>query len=259
MASINVAAPSIEPVTLTSGELKFYQQEGYLQIPGLLTPSHADALRQEVMEIMQVLGGYEGSKLKQTPEYLEGGDLDRFINNKSILNIAEQLMEGPSSLYLPFTAVKGPGGGLFHFHQDNNYTRFDGPGINLWFALVDMKPENGCLMIVPRSHQSGTLESENAGDGDSHRKLKFDPSDFLPIRMRAGDCVAFSRLTVHGSGANHTPNPRVGYAVQFHRNDVRFLDRESGENKLLTEHSPQKKYTRPVKQITVPKGKIDGH
>jgi 2-oxoglutarate-dependent dioxygenase len=258
-STITPAAHCIKSTALTAGELNFYQREGYLQIPGLLGTQHADTLRQEVMDIMHQIGGVEGSKLKQTLEYLENSSLDRFINSNHLRNIAEQLMGGPSTLYLPFTAVKGSGGGLFHFHQDNNYTQFDGPGINLWFALVDMTPENGCLMIVPRSHSKGNLESENAGDGDTHRKVKLNPDDFLPIRMRAGDCVAFSRLTVHGSGANTTPQPRVGYAVQFHRNDVRFLDRESGNHKLLIEHSPQKQYTRPVKQITVPKGKIDGH
>lgn len=253
------ADAAVAAVSLTAGEVNFYRREGYLQIPGMLSSRHAETLRLEVMEIMRQLGGYEGSKLKQTPEYLENSALDRFINGDALRGIAEQLMGGPSTLYLPFTAVKGPGGGLFHFHQDNNYTQFDGPGINLWFALVDMSPENGCLMIIPRSHAQGTLESENAGDGDAHRKVKFEPDDFLPVRMRAGDCVAFSRLTVHGSGANRTQQPRVGYAVQFHRNDVRFLDRDSGKHKLLLDSSPQKPYTRPVRQIKIPKGKIDGH
>ena len=52
--------------------------------------------------------------------------------------------------------------------------------------------------------------------------------------MRAGDCIAFSRLTVHGSGPNLTDTPRVAYAIQFHRNDVNWIDRETGEKKLLT-------------------------
>ena len=36
-----------------------------------------------------------------------------------------------------------------------------------------------------------------------------------------GDAVAFTRLTLHGSGANATDQPRLGYAVQYHRDDVR--------------------------------------
>src|SRR5207253_10828727 len=137
-------------------------------------------------------------------------------------------------------------------------TRFeDGMlGINLWFALAAMSPENGCRMVVPRSHRGGTLESELSGDGDTHKKVKFEPADFLPLRMRPGDCVAFSRLTVHGSGPNTTSNPRVAYALQYHRNDVNAR-REDGEFKSLREFPRWS--TKPVKVLTVPKGKTDGH
>ena len=168
-------------------------------------------------------------------------------------------MGGDSTLYLPFTAVKGVGGGTFHFHQDNNYTHFDDgmKGINIWIALMPMTPENGCLMVVPRSHLKGTLESEFSPDGDVHKKVKYEPQDFLPVRMRAGDCIAFSRLTVHGSGPNQTQSPRVAYAVQYHRNDATYLDKETGEQKLLTKFP---KWTnKPVEEYSVPAGKRDGH
>jgi 2-oxoglutarate-dependent dioxygenase len=51
--------------------------------------------------------------------------------------------------------------------------------------------------------------------------------------MRAGDAVAFTRWTVHGSGPNHTSEPRVAYALQYHRQDVKWLD--GGEWKLLVD------------------------
>ena len=52
--------------------------------------------------------------------------------------------------------------------------------------------------------------------------------------MEPGDCVAFSRLTIHGSGVNRAPEPRVAYAIQFHRDDVNALI--GGEWKQLAEH-----------------------
>jgi 2-oxoglutarate-dependent dioxygenase len=170
-------------------------------------------------------------------------------------------MGGPSSLYMPFTAMKNGGGaGRFHFHQDNQYTKFDGPGINIWIALGEMSPENGCLQMVPRSHLRGTLESESSGDGDSHRKTKIEPGDFLPLRMMPGDAVAFSRLTVHGSGPNHTGEPRVAYAVQFHRDDVKAWRPASWEGwRLLKEAAVWR--TGPVKAIDPPQPRqnLDGH
>jgi phytanoyl-CoA hydroxylase len=246
---------------LTDGERWFYQKHGYLQIPGAITQQAAEQLRREVMDIMHAIGGFDGSKLKQTAEFLEGSLLHQFVLDANLKNVAEQLLGGPSSLYVPFTAVKGSGGGKFHFHQDNNYTRFEPGmgGINLWFALVNMTPENGCLMIVPGSHLGGQADGEDVGEGDQHRKVKVEPREFLPLRMLAGDCVAFSRLTIHGSGPNTTPYPRVGYALQYFRNDIHFFDRKTGERKPLLGHSPQCQNTMPVKKITIPTGKIDGH
>ena len=77
------------------------------------------------------------------------------------------------------------------------------------------------------------------------------------VRMRAGDCVAFSRLTVHGSGPNQTSEPRVAYAIQYHRNDVSWIEKETGEKKLLTRFPRWK--NEPVVEYSVPAGKRDGH
>ncbi|MES2463723.1 MAG: phytanoyl-CoA dioxygenase family protein [Armatimonadota bacterium] len=246
----------ITPRTLTEEEIRFYQMEGYVVLRSLLTPDASQALYSEVMNIMEIIGlGH--TKLKQSGEYLPGSGLDTFINSSVMLSLAEALMGGESTLYMPFTAVKsGGGGGEFHFHQDNQYTRFDGPGINLWTALSPMTEENGCLKVVPRSHLHGTLPSHSP-EGDGHRAVTFEPEDFVSVSMDPGDCIAFSRLTVHGSGPNISAKPRVAYAVQYHRDDVNY-SLDSGETWTSLKENPRWK-TRPVDQISIPKGKIDGH
>jgi phytanoyl-CoA hydroxylase len=256
MTMTGVLPDVTEQLTLTSGEINFYRNEGYLLVPNLLRGPIIDELRAEVLECVTQLGKLAGLKFQGTPEFLGGGPVERLVMSRAIHSISEQLLGGPSTLYLPFMAVKGSGGGQFHFHQDNQYTRLDGPAINCWIALVDMSPENGCLNVVPRSHLNGTLESTVSGDGDTHKKVTFEPQDFLPVRMHAGDCIAFSRLTVHGSGPNHTEAPRVAYALQYHRDDVNALWPD-GQWKLLKDHP--KRVNKPVAQLTLPKGKTDGH
>jgi hypothetical protein len=258
-----ISTDPVRPATIPPDQLAFYREEGYLLLPGLIAPDAADALRREVTGIMEVIG-LGKSKLRQTTEYLAGGSLDGLINSPNLLAVAAVLMEGPSTLYMPFTAVKsgaGPGeevgGGQFHFHQDNQYTRFDGPGINLWFALTPMTEENGCLRVLPRSHREGTLPSIKSPDGDGHKAIELALEDTVPIRMQPGDCVAFSRLTVHGSGPNRTPEHRVAYAVQYHRDDVN-ASRDGGQTYQSLKESPRYN-TRPVERITPPKEKVEGH
>lgn len=249
----------VRPLTLTENELHFYQTYGYLTIPGFLAEDVVTPLREQVLDVLEANGisraqmdhaSDTADKLRQNPQYLANSLLDTLINGPQTLAIASQLIGGRAVRYLPFTAVKaGGGGGQFHFHQDNNYTPHDPAlgSINLWVALVDMTPENGCLQIVPASHKAGVLDWENAGDGDTHRKVKLDPQEFLPIRMRAGDAVAFTRLTVHGSGPNNTAKARVGYGLQYHREDVKFFDARDESWKLLVEN--RRFQTEPVEKL----------
>ena len=231
---------------LTEKEVTFYKEYGYLMLPGLINPGLIEGLKEEALQALEAVG-IDTSKLNKATEvedklrnsnhYLKNSLLDELINGKATLDLASRLTGGKAIRYFPFAVVKsGGGGGDFHFHQDNNYTRHEPAegSINIWVALVDMTPDNGCLQVVPRSNKLGTLDSEDAGD-NMHKKIKGDVKDALPLRMRAGDAVAFSRLTVHGSGPNITSQPRIAYALQYHRDDVKYLDRESKEWKMLTD------------------------
>jgi len=237
----------IRPLRLEEGELFFYQKYGYLTIPGFVDSQAVAALREEVLTVLEANGiereqldtaSSTADKLRQNPQYLAGSLLDQLINGEETQSIVSQLIGGRAVRYLPFTAVKaGGGGGEFHFHQDNNYTQHDPAlgSINLWVALDEMTPDNGCLRMVPQSQAEGVLDWVNAGDGDAHRKVAIDPKEFLPIRMHPGDAVAFTRLTVHGSGPNNTSRARVAYGLQYHREDVKFYNKESDSWDLLVE------------------------
>ena len=238
----------VKPLALMDHEVRFYREEGYLPLPGFVAAEHVAGLCEEVLQVLAAqglprerLGRTEDTKdkLRQFPQYLKGSRLDALINGSNTLVVAARLIGGRAIRYLPFTAVKtGGGGGQFHFHQDNNYTTHEPAlgSINIWVALVDMMPENGCLQVVPRSHLGGTLVSTVSGDGDTHRKVAADPEYFIPIRMRAGDAVAFTRLTVHGSGPNHSDEPRLAYGLQYHREDVKFRIAPTDDWKLLIEN-----------------------
>lgn len=239
--------------SVTAEELAFYQAEGYVVLRGLIPPAVAEALRGEVMHIMDQIG-LPVTKLKQSGEYLRGSLLDAYVHSEALRVIAGGLLQGEAHHYMPFTAVKSPGGGKFSFHQDNQYTRHDGPSINLWAALMPMGEAEGSLQVLPRSHLAGTLESKAQDDG-GHRMVLVEPEQFVQPQLAAGDAIAFTRLTVHGSGANRSDRPRVAYAMQYHRHDTRAFFDDAWEllSKRPRFHFP------PVDRISTPTGKTDGH
>lgn len=240
--------PSIvRPIQLTDREVRFYRELGYLPLPGFVDAEAVASLREEVFTVLEANGVTRASlsaassaadRLRQCNQHLAGSMLETLIHGEATLAIASRLIGGPAHVYLPFTAVKaGGGGGTFDYHQDNNYTQHEPAvgSINIWVALDDMTPDNGCLRVIPGSHEQGQLTSRRSDHGDSHQKLDIDEADLLPVRMRAGDAVAFTRWTVHGSGANHTDEPRVAYALQYHREDVKFLDKKDGQWRRLVD------------------------
>ncbi len=243
----NTMSKLINDMALTDSEVAFYKNEGYLCLPGLLDSKMVPAIRDEIYDVLDANGvsrqmlssaSCSADKLRQCSQYLRGSLLDDLINGAAVKAVARRLLEGDAHVYLPFSAVKAAGGGgTFHFHQDNNYTNHQPAmgSINIWVALVDMTPENGCLQVIPRSHLNGQLQSRNSDDGDTHQQLDVDPMQCLPIRMRAGDAIAFTRLTVHGSGPNVSPEPRVAYALQFHRSDVKWFDRDNDQWNVLVD------------------------
>jgi hypothetical protein len=247
----------LDPViatTITPEQQEHYKTYGWVVLPGSIAPSDTPLICQDVMSIMETIG-LGMTALKQTSEYLGGTPTDALVNSPNLRSIATQLIGGEAYPYLPFTAVKSAGGGgTFHFHQDNQYTKFDAPGINLWVALVPMTEENGCLYMVPHSHYLGTLHSVK----DTNHQSGLEPVVRVPVPMQAGDIVAFSRLTVHGSGQNTTDTHRIAYAVQYAREDVNY-SRDLGQTwSSIKENGPGWR-TGPVEELTVPKGKTDGH
>lgn len=215
--------PLADPIiraSLSAGELAAYRERGWVLVRGLLGRLAAEQTAADVRAVLAARN-MPDSYLAQSSEYLAGSPIHRLTASPALRAIAGQLMDGPAHLYMPFTAVKGGGQGEFTFHQDGQYTRFDGPGLNCWLALVPCTPENGCLRLVSGSHRAGCVAWKESPQCPGHRTMAEQPTSWEDVAMEAGDCCIFDRMTVHGSGPNRTAAPRIGYAVQFHRDDTR--------------------------------------
>jgi ectoine hydroxylase-related dioxygenase (phytanoyl-CoA dioxygenase family) len=102
------------------------------------------------------------------------------------------------------------------FHQDNGYGRLDPPtDVTVWVALHDTDERNGCLLLIPRSHELGVLPHGPAGVNPYLREAAADTSHAVALPMRAGEAVAFSGQTLHASGPNLTDQQRVGLFARY--------------------------------------------
>jgi hypothetical protein len=131
-----------------------------------------------------------------------------------LVDVAEQLV-GPnikgvtSQLTFKLSGNNKP----FGWHQDNGYGHLDpATAISTLTALDDADIENGCLWVLPGSHQSGqidvserlTTEAKEAGV-DLSVKVDCD-SDAIPVPLKAGDAVVLHCHLLHRSEGNLSPD-----------------------------------------------------
>jgi phytanoyl-CoA hydroxylase len=105
-------------------------------------------------------------------------------------------------------------GASFELHQDYPYfphTRHSVVAASV--HLDDADDDNGCLRVVPGSHQRGPLRAH--GPGNAVDAVDFPFEHALPVPARAGDVVFFGYLTVHGSGPNLTARARRNVLFQY--------------------------------------------
>lgn len=112
-------------------------------------------------------------------------------------------------------------GGVNPWHQDSPYWPILQPKnvqLTAWVALDDADADNGCMAMVPGSHQWG----DNIGFLHSIHDFAAMPRFFQGHELTAVTCpvgkgeVHFHHpLTWHGSGANLSGRPRRAVALHF--------------------------------------------
>jgi len=122
------------------------------------------------------------------------------------------------------------------WHQDNGYGQLDPmTDLTVWLALTPADQRNGGLFMVPGSHRRGLLDHGQAGANPLLRESAAG-GEAIALPLGAGEAVAFSGLTVHGSGPNRTDQPRTGFYVRYCEPHARMLS-EGGRPVLEDGHS----------------------
>lgn len=110
------------------------------------------------------------------------------------------------------TLQKKPWANPTAYHLDTPYWSFTSRNaISIWIALDDATLKNGCLSFIPGSHKKTTNENRDIGQNfgelfETYPEFKQTTPVFA--EMKAGDCSFHNGYTIHGAGANMTPNWR---------------------------------------------------
>ncbi|WP_157218245.1 phytanoyl-CoA dioxygenase family protein [Flavisphingomonas formosensis] len=206
-----------------------YRANGYVIVPGLLSPEEVSALRAVTQRIEDAAAGLS----EETPVYdfvtsPEGEVTIERIKKPHRADPFYWSLAGHPGIIAVLSALIGPdirlshskinmkaarGGSALEWHQDWAFAPHTHMGTCVASVMIDeARPENGAMQVLAGSHKGPLLE-HHGEDGYFIGAVDVaDPGvDLGQSRSLVGPAgtVAFHHpLTIHGSGVNRSGDPR---------------------------------------------------
>ena len=231
MAQISNTGKINVPLELSEDEVQFFIEKGYVAVPNLLETKEIEELREDTVRIARGEYPCEAAQpLSKEPSddeiladilcihqpHFISPTMEKYVKHPKVCGVLSQI----TAAHLPFwdgsvkcmqsmLFVKPPGFQGQSWHQDEIYipTR-DRSLIGGWIAMDDATVDNGCLWVIPGSHQMGYLYSQkphgNPDEFDSAdlESYGFDETLEIPIEVKTGTVVFFNGYLLHRSRKN---------------------------------------------------------
>ncbi|MEX1020279.1 MAG: phytanoyl-CoA dioxygenase family protein [Litorilinea sp.] len=198
-----------------------FQTQGYAVVSGLFDAEETAAYREHFMAL-RAAGTYPGDSagvdvssndpLKRFPRMIHMHRWDRTSFNWLIepriarwltAFLGQEPYAVQTMLYFKPAGARGQA-----LHQDQHYLRVQpGTCMAAWLALDDCDAENGCLQVVPGTHDLPLLCTVQADTTQSFTDVTVpvpEGMDVAPVTMKAGDVLFFNGQLIHGSYPNVT-------------------------------------------------------
>src|SRR3979411_910433 len=222
--------------------LAYYEDQGYLVFPGLLSATELATLRTALAEVLTEAEGLQETNDKFSVTRSDDGSwsVRRIFNpiahhqafadlilNPNILDVVENLIGPNIQLHHTKLNLKPPSNrqARFEWHQDYPFfphTNFDLLAVMIY--LDDSTEENGCLTIVPGSHKLGPRNHLFAKDGAFSSQLEDktvldDPTGWLKVPVQAGGMELHHCNILRSATANRGTKPRSAIVIQYRAAD----------------------------------------
>jgi ectoine hydroxylase-related dioxygenase (phytanoyl-CoA dioxygenase family) len=147
-----------------------------------------------------------------------------FATRRDVLDAVGTLLGSDEiDCFLSQFIFKSPGAWGQPCHQDSFYFPFTParPVVGVWLAVTEATTENGCLYVVPRSHQEPVHEHvvdrrPNANLG-YYEIVDYDLSSAVAVEMQPGDLLLFDSHLMHFSTDNGSGRRRAAMVYHYAR------------------------------------------
>lgn len=202
----------------------FFRENGFIQIPRVVSAEELDALRRGVDEVLREREKAPGPKgdaeyerifTQMVNVWRVNPLVKQHVLSPRLAGIARQLLGVEHvRLWHDHALIKMPRDSRESaWHQDHPYWPHNqAASVSCWLAMDDVDETNGCMSFIPGSHRWGRLEPVRLTDPQDLNSIvpDADSRDFtaVPQPMPAGSCTFHHSLTFHYAGPNTTDRPR---------------------------------------------------
>jgi hypothetical protein len=212
------------PQPLSDDQLTEYAREGFVIARGFFDDAEIDLLRRAAKEDRALdehafgrADGEGGTVRLSLWNHPGDGIYGMFARCERIVRSAEKLLGGEVYHYHSKMIMKDARvGGAWTWHQDYGYWYNNGvlfpQLVSVSIAVDPSTRENGCLQVIPRSHELGRIEhvlsGEQAGADMERVTAVLERLPLVHCEMAPGDAVFFHANLLHRSDMNRSEHPR---------------------------------------------------
>lgn len=207
--------------TAATAIVEEYEREGYVIVRDVLDAELVAEASRHVGWLQERHPELRGEQLGST---LVQGDpfWVRLVGDDRLLDVAERFVGPNIALFASHYISKPPHDGQpVLWHQDGSYWPLEPMEVvTLWLAVDDSVPENGCMRVIPRTHDLELQQLEQRSDVPSVLGSGIDPSlvdesRAVDVVLGAGDVSIHHPNLIHGSLANNSARRRCGLTIRY--------------------------------------------
>lgn len=215
-------ALDVGPDLLTAEQRECLDRDGFLALPGVLSPERVEAFNAKLQELTELEGERAGLEVHQEA----GTDrLSDLVNKDPMFELclsyppllaAVHHVLGDFKMFSLNSRAAHPGQGHQPLHADYGEPVLPGDYrvCNSIWLLDDFTPENGATRVVPGSHRSQQLPKEALADPAAPHP------DQVQLTAPAGTVVVFNSHLWHGGTLNRSDRPRRAMHSAFCRRGI---------------------------------------
>lgn len=224
---------------LTPEDTAYYRDNGYLLYKKPLFSEQKLSRLTDIFEEQLALKGKKLSDELDTPHFRDERLLE-FLLADEVLDLVEPILGPNIGLWSSHFICKDPVvGRATPWHEDSAYWKgrissFDSI-VTVWLAIDRSNQENGCMRVIPGTHNNGFSEYEAVDKSNNlfNSQVKnIDDSQAVYFELERGECSLHDSRIIHGAKANTSDYRRCGYTMRYFSTEARVIPEKNPTHKV---------------------------